>query len=267
MSRSGQSKTADDAGADTTIATHRAPAVAKAAAVLRLLAGERTGIGVSEIARRSGLVPSTCLHILRALADEGFITFDPEKKTYRTGVGLLTLVRGAIATSDYPRVVQPVLDSLSSRHNVTAIAVELDNRNRMVVVALSRADSLISLHVNIGSRYPAYLSATGRCVAAESDLSKDQLRAEFDRIIWQRAPRFEEWHADVERARLDGIAIDYGNNIRGITVVAKLVPKGTDRMMRAIALVGFDSQLTEKPLQQIKLHLDSAVAEVSSHLH
>ena len=57
---------------------HRAPAVARAATVLRLLAGEAAGLGVSEIARRVGLVPSTCLHVLRALVEEGFVDFDAE---------------------------------------------------------------------------------------------------------------------------------------------------------------------------------------------
>src|ERR1700756_3104689 len=73
-------------------ASSRAPAVSRAASVLRCLAGEQSGLGVSEIARRVGVVPSTCLHVLRALVDEGFVAFDAQEKTYRTGVGLLTLV-------------------------------------------------------------------------------------------------------------------------------------------------------------------------------
>src|ERR1700743_1117503 len=111
---------------------HRAPAVSRAATVLRLLAGERSGLGVTEIARKVGLVPSTCLHVLRALVDEGFIAFDAEHKTYRTGVGVRTLVRDAMESNEFRKVAQPTLDRLAADYRVTAVAVELDSRDRMV---------------------------------------------------------------------------------------------------------------------------------------
>jgi len=107
--------------------------------------------------------------VLRALVEEGFVTFDDQKKTYNTGVGLLTLVRDAMASSPFPRVVQPVLDEIATEQHVTAAALEVDARERMVVVALARSDAFISLHLNIGARFPAMLSATGRCVAAASN--------------------------------------------------------------------------------------------------
>lgn len=248
-----------DDDADGASAKSRAPAVARAAMILRLLAREHSGLGVTEIARRVDLVTSTCFHILRALVDEGFITFDAEKKTYRTGIGLLTLVRDAMANSQYPKIVQPALDRLAAQHQVTALALELDSRERMVVVALSRSDSLISLHINSGSRFPSLISATGRCVAAASDLTREELRTRFKKLRWERAPRFEDWYADVQRVKDEGFALDRGNFIRGVTVMATLIPKGADRAVRGIAAVGFDHQMTEKSLPRLREGLFEAV--------
>nr|WP_087573221.1 MULTISPECIES: IclR family transcriptional regulator [unclassified Sphingomonas]AJW29556.1 Transcriptional regulator, IclR family [Sphingomonas sp. JE1] len=248
-------------------AIHRAPAVARAATVLRLLAGERSGLGVTEIARRVGLVPSTCLHVLRALVEEGFIVFDDTKKTYRTGVGLMTLVREAMASSDFPKVVQPTLDELANEHRVTAVAVELDSRERMVVVALARSASFISLHVNVGSRFPSFISATGRCVAAASNLSREELKSRFDALQWEKAPRFEDWYADVERARIEGAAIDRSSYIRGLTIVATLLPLGTDRQTRGIALIGFEHNMTDRTTRQLKEDLLDAAKKVAARLN
>jgi DNA-binding IclR family transcriptional regulator len=267
LSKSNVKSTEKMEDAEGPLAASRAPAVARAATVLRLLAGERSGLGVNEIARRVGLVPSTCFHVLRALVDEGFVTFDPEKKTYRTGVGLLTLVRDAMASADYPKAVQPALDALAAEHHVTAVAVELDSRERMVVVAISRSDNFISLHVNIGSRFPAYISATGRCVAAASELSREEIKARFEDLRWEKAPKFEEWYAEVERTRLDGIAIDRGNYIRGLTILAALLPAGVDRVTRGIALIGFDHHMTEKSLRQLKHSLTQATVTVAAQLN
>jgi DNA-binding IclR family transcriptional regulator len=245
---------------------HRAPAVARAATVLRLLAGEVQGLGVSEIARRVGLVPSTCLHVLRALVEEGFIDFDNERKTYRTGVGLLNLAREALASSDFPKIVQESLESLAEAHRVTAIALEVDGRERMVVVGIARSREPISLHINVGSRFPSYVSATGRCVAARSGLSREQLQEKFKAVRWERPPKFDEWYADVERARREGVAVDRGNFIRGVTIVASLIPQTRDRATRGIALVGFEHEMIEKHLRETRQDLVLAVNAVVAKL-
>ncbi|MEJ0026333.1 MAG: IclR family transcriptional regulator [Rhizomicrobium sp.] len=247
--------------------SNRAPAVSRAASVLRLLASQRTGLGVSEIARRVGLVPSTCFHVLRALVDEGFISFDSEKKTYRTGVGLLTLVRDAMASSQYPRVVQPALEELSAKHRVTAVAVELDSRERMVVVGIARSDTFVSLHVNVGSRFPAFISATGRCVAAASGLSRAELKKRFDRLHWERAPNFEDWYSEVERARREGVATDRSNYIRGIVIMSTLLPQGPDKAVRGIAIIGFEHNMSEKMLAPLRKDLLEAARSTAALLH
>jgi DNA-binding IclR family transcriptional regulator len=245
----------------------RAPAVARAATVLRLLAGERSGLGVTEIARRVGLVPSTCLHVLRALVDEGFLTFDEQKKTYCTGVGLLTLVRDTLAGADFPKAVQPVLDDLAAGHHVTAVAVELDNRNRMVVVAQARANSFISLHVNVGSRFPAFTSAPGLCVAATSGLGKEALKRRFDAVRWQKPPRFEDWYADVQRARSEGVAAERNGAVRGLSIIAALLPVSIKRNVRGMALIGFEHHMTERIIRQLKDVVRDAVQGVADLLN
>ena len=251
---------------EDSVGASRAPAVARAATVLRLLAGERSGLGVTEIARRVGLVPSTCLHVLRALVDEGFLTFDEQKKTYRTGVGLLTLVRDTLAGADFPKAVQPVLDDLAARHHVTAVAVELDSRNRMVVGAQARANSFISLHVSVGSRFPALTSAPGLCVAAASGLGKEALKRRFEAVRWQKPPRFEDWYADVQRARSEGVAAERNGAVRGLSIIAALLPVSIQRNVRGIALIGFEHHMTERMIRQLKDVVREAVQGVANLL-
>jgi DNA-binding IclR family transcriptional regulator len=253
----------DEANAET----HRAPAVARAATVLRLLVGQRSGLGVTEIARRVGLVPSTCLHVLRALVDEGFITFDAKTKTYRTGVGLFTLVPDIMASREFPQAVQPYLDRLAVDHHATAIALELDSLDCLVVVAISRPSHLVSLHFNIGARFASLIGATGRCVAAVSNASREELRPRFAALPWAKAPSFEDWYADVERARMEGTAVDLGNTFRGLSMVSSLLPIGMDRGVRGIALIGFEHYMTERVLRQLTKELIDATQAVSTRLN
>ena len=244
----------------------RVPAVVRAATILRLLAAEPSGLGVNEISRRAGIVFSTCYHVLRTLADEGFVTFDRKKKTYQTDIGLLTLVHGMIAANDYPRVVQPILDKLARDHLVTALAVETIGRDRMVVAAVTPAPRLISLDVNVGSLFPSFIGATGRCAAAASGLSRDELQARFAQLRWERAPKFEDWYAEVEEVGRGSFAIDRGDYIRGLTSIATLLPYRAPHATRSIALIGFDHHMTEQVIPQLKDSLLEASRLVVSQL-
>ena len=237
---------------------NRVPAVGRAAAILRLLAAEPSGLGVKEIARRAGLVSSTCYQVLRALVDEGFITFDRRTNAYQTDVGLLTLVHGMIAANDYDRVVQPILDKLANDNLVTAVAAEAVSRDRMVVVAMAPAPRLISFHVSVGRRFPSFISATGRCAAAASGLSRDELQARFALLRWEHAPKFEDWYAEVKEIGSEPFAIDRGNYIRGLTIVATLLPIRARHITRSIALIGFDHHMTDQVVRQLKDNLREA---------
>src|SRR3546814_15823166 len=55
------------------IETSKAPAISRAAAVLRLLGKSNVPLSLQAIARELGLVPSTCLYVLRALVAEEFV--------------------------------------------------------------------------------------------------------------------------------------------------------------------------------------------------
>jgi DNA-binding IclR family transcriptional regulator len=245
----------------------RAPAVTRAFSVLRVLASERHALGVTEISRRVGLVPSTCLHVLRALVQEGVINFDDQEKTYRTSVGLLTLVREAMAYNEYPRAVQPIIDDISLQHEVTCVAFELDGRDRVVVVANSRAPLIVSLHVSVGSRFPALISATGRLVAARRHLSREELKKSFDQLHWENAPSFDSWVAEIERAGEEGVAVERGNLLPGLTVVSSLLPVGADGAVRGIALIGFEHHMTDDKISRLKATLKDAVDALSTRLN
>src|SRR3990172_4068824 len=142
------------------------PAVTRAVAILRLLGRSEEALGVNAIARALRLIPSTCLHILRVLVAEELVALDPSTKRYRLDTGILTIARSALRRTGFAETVQPELDRLSRRHGVTAIGVQAIGLEHIVVVAISRSDHGLRLHADIGSRFPALISASGRCVAA-----------------------------------------------------------------------------------------------------
>src|ERR1700740_554806 len=91
----------------------KAPAISRAAAVLRLLGKSEAPLGLNVIARELGLNPSTCLYVLRALAAGELVTFEADTKRYALEAGVLTLAREWLRRNQFPDLAQPVLDRLA----------------------------------------------------------------------------------------------------------------------------------------------------------
>src|SRR3546814_20440151 len=96
-------------------------------------------MGVNAVARDLGLVPSTCLHILRVLAAEELVAFDPRTKRYTLAAGVLALARSVLARHGFARAAQPDLARLARRFGVTALGAEVFGLAHMVVVAIQTA--------------------------------------------------------------------------------------------------------------------------------
>src|SRR6201996_8787855 len=123
----------------------KAPAISRAAAVLRLLGKSDAPLGVQAIARELGLVPSTCLHVLRALVAEEFVSFDQDTKRYSLEAGVLTLARHWLRRNRFNDLAQPVLDRIGQTFDVTMLGVHIVGLEHIVVVSVSQSGNNFQL--------------------------------------------------------------------------------------------------------------------------
>lgn len=244
------------------------PAVSRAIAILRLLGRRRQPMNVKSISDELQLVPSTCLHILRALAAERLVSFDPASKRYKLGAGILALARGVVETDTFAQAAQPVLDEISRKWKVTAIGVEVVDIDHLIVTALASSQLPFRLHVDIGSRFPALISASGRLVAAFGGYSEETLRGRFDSLRWQTPLPFQSWLAEVELARHNGHSADYGNYIGGIAILAVPVLDAYQHITHTIVVASIVDQLspadTDALLRELKTHAERLTRQLYS---
>lgn len=241
------------------------PAVTRAVAILKLLGGSDAPLGLQAIARRLDLVPSTCLHILRVLVNEELVAFDPAMKLYTLGPGILTVARNALRRNGFADVVQPALDRLSQEHNVTAVGVQVVGLDHIVVVAISRSAQALRLHVDIGSRFPALISATGRCIAAFGHYPLDETEPRFRALRWDRPPSLKEWRRQVEETRTLGYAVDDGNYITGVTIIAAPVVT-RHQVSYALVVVGVSEQARQIGVGKLGKELRAIADDISVRL-
>ncbi|MBI5911491.1 MAG: helix-turn-helix domain-containing protein [Betaproteobacteria bacterium] len=243
------------------------PAVTRAIAILRLLGSSASPLGLKAIAQTLDLVPSTCLHILRALVEEKLAKVNPYSKRYSLDVGMLPLGRAVLRNSSFATLVQPELDRLSKRYGLTAIGVEMLALEYMVVVALSRSPALLGLHVDVGSRFPALISASGRCVAAFGNHPWKKIEQRFRSLRWDNAPKLGVWRKEVESAKRKGYSIDRSNYINGIAIIAAPVLDANQHMAQGIVLLGLAEQINNSAAISIARDMRAAAETVAKQMY
>jgi DNA-binding IclR family transcriptional regulator len=222
-------------------------------------------MGVKAIAQSLGMVTSTCLHILRVLVDEGLVKVDATKR-YSLGVEMLSLARSAIDSNSFPAAVQAVLDRVSTLWSVTAIGVEIGGLDHMVVLALSHSKIPFRLHVDVGSRFPALISATGRLVAAYSGQPWREIERRFRALRWQDAPDIKVWRKELEAVRKKGYSIDRGNYISGVTVLAVPVFNARKEITHTLVAAGLADQLDNATCAAIAKDMRAEANRISTLL-
>lgn len=257
----GQDAPAADRELAKAVKDSKAPAISRAAAVLRLLGKAEGPMGLNPIARELGLVPSTCLYVLRALVAEELVSFDADTKRYALAAGVLTLARGWLRRDQFADLAQGHLDRLSRDFGVTMLGVEIFGIDHIIAVAVSQAGGGFQLATQVGSRFPALISATGRCIAAFGGYPESQLEARFRTLRWEDPPGFDEWQQQVAQTREQGFGIDQGNYIAGVTVLAAPVWRLRGRPSHALVAIGLTSALTRAGLPEIQ---DALIASARS---
>jgi DNA-binding IclR family transcriptional regulator len=248
-----------------TVKDSKAPAISRAAAVLRLLGKSEAPLPLQAIARELGLVPSTCLYVLRALVAEELVAFDPATKRYALEAGVLTLARQWLRRNRFADLAQPALDRLSQQFGATMLGVQIMGLDHIVTVAAAQGAGF-QLNVQVGSRFPALISATGRCIAAWGNYSEAELAARFARLRWEEPPAFAEWQEQVAQTKLQGFGIDEGNYIAGVTVLAAPIWRGRGRPSHALVAIGIGAALRRNGLEELEAALVTAARTLTEQM-
>lgn len=243
-----------------------APAVSRAAAILRLLGASSEPLGVQTIARVLGVVPSSCLHLLRTLVAEDLVQVDASTKRYSLGGGLLTLASQWLNQNRFGEVARPVLARMSTAYGLTMIGVQVFGLDHMIAVAIARSHHLFQLETQIGSRFPALTSATGRCVAAFGEHDPAELRRRFKELRWHAAPSYDAWQAEVRETRLKGYAVDRGNFLAGVTIIAAPVLGADGQLVHALVAAGISEQMRDPAVEAMGRELRDAGSGLSLQL-
>jgi DNA-binding IclR family transcriptional regulator len=245
------------------------PAVTRSAAILSALAAAgRTPLSVSELARQLGLPKSSTANLCLALESERLVT--RQAAGYLLGRRLVELGGAYLASIDQ---IQEFYVACRDQPNISKQTARVAVLDGLDVLYLARYDGVqpIRLTANIGDRFPAHCTATGKALMAQMEpvalderlRGRHRLVALTERSITD--PRL--LRAELERVRELGYAMDDEETTPGVTCIAIAVPGfRTDSDPFAISVTSMTSQLDDDLRSQLFTELTAVGAALSNPL-
>lgn len=216
--------------------------------VLELLAERPGRHSLVELSRHLG-IPKSSLHgLLRTMAQRGWVETDAAGLRFGLGMRALQVGAAYLDADDTVGVLGALLDRLSRQFGETVHLGRLDGSN-VVYLAKRESTHRLRLYSAIGRRLPAHATALGKALLAGHD------DATVDRLFGGVLPALtrhtittaQRLHAELDRVRARGYAVDREENTDGIVCFAMAVPlrsPATDAISLSVpaARLGADSE-------------------------
>lgn len=140
--------------------------VRRAIALLKMFSDERSEWGLTEIAREARLNKTTAYRLLTALESEGMVARSSEGEAWRLGAGAIALGALALRSNDLVSVARAEIEALVRKTGETA-TLEVLIGNEVLILDGTEGPSLVGASSEIGTRWPAHATSTGKVLLAD----------------------------------------------------------------------------------------------------
>jgi IclR family transcriptional regulator, pca regulon regulatory protein len=146
-------------------------------AVIRAFDGEHRELGLSDVARATGLTRAAARRFLLTLVKLGYVHFSDGRFSLRPRV--LDLGYAYLSSLSLPEVAQPHMEALVAKVNESSSVSVLDDTDVVYVVRVPTR-RIMSITLAVGTRLPAYATSMGRVLLA--GLADEELDERLSRV-------------------------------------------------------------------------------------
>jgi len=225
-------------------APHFVQSLERGLAVIRAFDEHNPELTLSDVARRTGLTRAAARRFLLTLADLGYVRTD--ERWFTLSPRILELGYAYLSSLSLPEVAEPHLERLVAEvHESSSVSV-LDGED-IVYVARVPTARIMTVSINVGTRFPAYATSMGRVLL--STLPEAELDAYLERVeLRPLSPRTvtsrDVLRAALKKVREQGWALVDQELEEGLRSVAAPIRGRSGETIAAVNLSAHASRLT-----------------------
>lgn len=227
-------------------------------------------LGLTELATRTHLVPSTAHRLLHTLGKRGYVAQNPETGRYRLGYKIVevagTLEHRLARLRD---VAHGHLDALQRATGETSNLVVLD-AGRVVYIDQVQGSRSVRMFTAVGAAAPAHTTGSGKAIMAfeAREIAETRYggRESLERLTPRTLVTVEELEADFARIRRRRYAIDNEEHEEGVACVAGPIFDHTGRPVAAISVSGPSARILHGGTAELGALIVQHADEISAAL-
>lgn len=224
--------------------------LARGLSVIRAFDGDHAEMTLSDLARRTGLTRATSRRFLLTLVELGYVKTDG--RLFSLTARVLELGFSYLSALSLPEIAQPHLEQLAASIHESTSASVLDGTD-IVYVARVPTRRIMSVRINIGTRFPAYATSMGRVLLA--GLSAEELDAhlagiDFEGLTAHTVTSRKALEEELARVREQGWAMVDQELENGLRSIAAPVRHGTGVVLAAINVSTTANSHTVESIQE-----------------
>jgi DNA-binding IclR family transcriptional regulator len=186
----------------------RIQSLERAFAVLEETARHKNGISLSDLSRKLNLHTSTLYHLTKTLTSLGYLGMGDNKR-YRVGRSIYQLASKCFDDIDLTATCQPFLERLAFETGESSHFAVWEKKNVFLMSRVSGTNSL-QLNEGAGTMRPVHCTAIGKVLL--TGFPPEEFEAilhdiEFEQFTANTLTSPEELRAQVEKARIEGVAL------------------------------------------------------------
>lgn len=229
---------------------------------------QRRELGPGDVASLMDMTRSAAFRMLTTLSQNGYLS-KTENGRYRLGLKLFSLGQLAYSHAELVSYARPHLLVLAERCCETAHLSVMDGYDGIIFLEKAFPQSPLHMNADIGHRYRAHLTASGKAILAfqpKDIIGKYIESCDFVRITESSIAEKETLIEVLKQIRIKHWSADYEECIPGLTCLAAPILDRAGRSVGAISISGATTRMQSNWEEKIRLVV-SAAETISSMIH
>lgn len=216
--------------------------ISRAVRVLEAVAAAELGIGVSAIARHTGISKSSVQRIAVELVENGLL--ERTGTRYRLGLHLFELGQRVPRRRDLRDAAAPFMHDLLEATGHSVHLAVLDGTSVLYLDVL-RSSTAPPLPTRAGGRWPAHGTGIGKAILAFSpaDIVEQVISGGLQRLSERTITNPVLFTAELERIRVRGVSYDLEESRSGVVCVASPVVGSDGQVVAGISVSGWHNRI------------------------
>jgi DNA-binding IclR family transcriptional regulator len=236
--------------------------LARGLRILQLLAEQRAGIGVTDLAGEIGADKGSVSRTLQTLVKYGFAEQDPATRRYSIGPQVVSLSRGMLTRMPLWNEAGPFLRELVERTGECAHVAVLA-QGKALYIGQEESPAHLRVTTGVGTMAPLHCTALGKVLLAFGDApNATDLEAYTPRTIID--PGMLEAH--LEQTRRRGYAVDDEEYMIGVRCLAAPVYDAREALVGTLGISGPVHRVNLGNLAELAEIVVDAGRRLSKHL-